>query len=256
MPALRNIALLALAATASAQLSSVTSSLSSGCQSAATSLISSEFASCASLLSLVSVVTTSGSIISPLETWLNSACTSTCNSSAIDAAVKIVDDGCSSDLADGNTIVTALKYAITNYDTEQKALCLQSTSNSTYCISQLLTSVQSATGTDLSVTDIQSIYSNTTILSQLTPAELCTDCNHGLVSAFSSLDNGTLTSFASSECGSSFADGQTPSTVALKSGNGTSSSTESTPLSGAGRVGAGAMVAGVVAVAFGALSLM
>lgn len=94
------------------------------------------------------------------------------------------------------------------------------------------------------------------MLEQLTPADLCTDCNHALVSAYSSLDNGTLTSFASSECGSSFADGQTPSTVSLKSSNGSSSSTESTSLNGAGRMGAGAVVAGAVAVAFGALSLL
>lgn len=46
-------------------------------------------------------------------------------------------------------LLQGLRDIIANFQVEQKALCLQSTANSTYCVSQLLTSVQSTSGSNL-----------------------------------------------------------------------------------------------------------
>lgn len=94
----------------------------------------------------------------------------------------MVDKGCASDLEAGaeiavgllsllrgfrcvmyltrpsfNCVQVQIRSAIANYNTEQKALCLQSTSNSSYCATQLLTEVQTQSGTDLSLTNSESL---------------------------------------------------------------------------------------------------
>lgn len=58
------------------------------------------------------------------------------------------------------------------------------------------------------------------VVSSLSGSNLCTDCTHGLVSA---LGDSSLTDLASRECGSSFADGQIPGTLALADGSSDSS---------------------------------
>ena len=88
------------------------------------------------------------------------------------------------------------------------------------------------------------------VVSSVSGSALCTDCTHGLVSALSSLDNGTLSQVASRECGTSFSDGQIPSTLSVSngssSGNGTSTGTTtsmgSTGAGGAGSTGSSGTV--------------
>lgn len=67
--------------------------------------------------------------------------------------MAVVDNGCSEDIANNNTIIATLRSAIDNYYVERRAFCLESTANSTYCVTELLTSIQNATGTDLTFTN-------------------------------------------------------------------------------------------------------
>lgn len=123
---------------------------------------------------------------------------------------------------------------------------------------RLLISAPSKLTLGLSSAVINLIYNSSNTLSSLTPATFCTDCNHGLISALSSIDSNStapLTDVATQACGESFRDGQIPSTVSLKSSNASSASTESTPLGGAGRVGSGALGAAGVALVMGMMTL-
>lgn len=56
-----------LASSASAQLSGLTSGLSSSCQQSAAGLLAGDFATCANLIGLVSIITAQGSVISPVN---------------------------------------------------------------------------------------------------------------------------------------------------------------------------------------------
>lgn len=126
---------------------------------------------------------------------------------------------------------------------------MQYTANSTFCVTDLLKSVESATGQSLTVSTLTSLDAST--LESLPAATFCTDCAHGLVTKLdAALSNGTSSSTASSltgevtsVCGQSFADGQVPSTLSESTGSNktttTSNGVESSSLSGAPALGAG-----------------
>ncbi|BGP08273.1 hypothetical protein JCM10049v2_004120 [Rhodotorula toruloides] len=261
----------ALAATgAHAQsASSLLNGLSSQCTSAATSLLGSDFASCSQLSGLLSVVTASGSVVDPINNWLGSVCSaSNCSTAAIQNATSVIDNGCSSELSSGQAIVTTARAVVANFNAVKEGICLQYSSNSTFCITSLLQNVQSATGQQISLSTLTSLSAST--LQSIPSSSVCTDCAHGLVTKLgSALSNGTSSSTESSVfgaissyCGSSFADGQVPSTLKEASSSNSSSSgnsaVDSKSLSGAVSLGAGswkaagaalAGVAGLVALA-------
>ncbi|BGP24838.1 hypothetical protein JCM10295v2_003758 [Rhodotorula toruloides] len=253
----------ALAATgAHAQsASSLLNGLSSQCTSAATSLLGSDFASCSQLSGLLSVVTASGSVVNPINTWLGSVCSaSNCSTAAITNATSVIDNGCSSELSSGQAIVTAARSVVANFNAVKEGICLQYSSNSTFCITDLLQSVQSATGQQVTLSTLTSL--NASMLQSIPSSAVCTDCAHGLVTKLgSALSNGTSSSTqssvfgaVSSYCGSSFADGQVPSTLKEASSSSNSSSSgnsavTSKSLSGAVSLGAGSWTAAGAALA-------
>ncbi|KAM0753677.1 hypothetical protein T439DRAFT_322565 [Meredithblackwellia eburnea MCA 4105] len=257
------VAVLTVVGRTSAQ-SSVTSALgglSTNCQTAATSLLTSSFGTCVNVLGLVNVLSASGSIISPLNSWLSGACSQTCSSSTLSTASSTIESGCSTDIQNGTAIAVGLETLTTNYTAVKNVLCLQAVSNSTFCLSNLLTAVQTATGTNVTTSTVTSLLTDgvsslTSLLSEVPASSLCTDCTHAMVSKLQVLASSTSTSSSSalsavsSECGASFVDGSIPSTVQEASSSNSSSSASasasssksavsSTSLSAAGRVSVG-----------------
>ncbi|GAA5975432.1 hypothetical protein JCM11641_004262 [Rhodosporidiobolus odoratus] len=255
----RTAILATLATAASAQLGSLSDGLSSSCQSSAISLFTTGgFATCAGVGSLISVFTASGSIIKPIDDWLESVCTQqNCTEADINNATSIIDQGCSSEIDAGQVTVTTIRKVIASFNDVKEGLCLASTSNGTFCVTNGLTDVQNATGSDLSFSSLSNL--NASSLASVPAGSVCTDCAHGLVSTlgpiFGANSSDTVTGAIAAECGESFNDGQIPSTVSEKTtSNSTSNggSVESNSLSGAGVLGvgawkiAGAALAGVV----------
>ncbi|KAL8276839.1 hypothetical protein RQP46_010770 [Phenoliferia psychrophenolica] len=199
-------------------------------------------------LGLVSVLSATGSIITPLTSWLGGACTQTCSSATLSTAESTIQSGCASDITSGAALATGLQTLTSNYTAVKDVLCLQAVSNSTYCLTNLLTSVEAATGSPVNVSSVTSLLTGgtagfATLLSTLPASTLCTDCTHALVSKLTVLAKDTSTSTSSlssvsSECGASFTDGTIPSTVqegtsAASSSASSTSAVTSTSLSGA-----------------------
>lgn len=115
------------------------------------------------------------------------------------------------------------------------------------------------------------LTNSSSALTSLSSSTVCTDCNHGLVSALKPIENGTLSTPLSQTCGSSYADGVIPSSVSLKSnasssasasrgaatptGSASNASTTPQPTNGGSRLGAGAISAILLSVVAGAMTL-
>ncbi|GAA5961140.1 hypothetical protein JCM3765_001241 [Sporobolomyces pararoseus] len=221
-----------LAASVSALVSNAQSlggslgSISSNCQSAALTLLGSDFATCSNLQGLLGIATSlDGSLVDPVNTWLGGLCTSgNCSSSAIQNATSVVDQGCSSDIADGNVLITTLRTAIENFNAEKEAVCLRSTSNNTYCITSLLSEIQNATDTQLSISSLATL--NLTAFEQIPSSTVCTDCNSAILYKFSqagSLNQSEL-SQAQKYCGNEKFGTEIPSGVSAAASNSSSTS--------------------------------
>ncbi|GAA6025918.1 hypothetical protein JCM11491_004730 [Sporobolomyces phaffii] len=178
------MAVFATSLAAGQSLGSSLGSISSTCQSAALALLGSDFATCSNLQGLLGIATSSsGSLVTPVNTWLGGLCSQgNCSTSAIQNATSVIDQGCSSDISSGNELITVLRSAIENFNTEKEAVCLRSTSNNTYCLTSLLSEIQNATDSSLSITSIASL--NLTQFEQIPAATVCTDCNSALLYKF------------------------------------------------------------------------
>lgn len=133
---------------------------------------------------------------------------------------------------------------------------MQQSSNSTYCVTDLLTKVQTALGTDLTVSTLTSL--NLASLEKIPSSDVCDDCAHALTTKLvpildSASSSSNVSSAISSYCGSSFLDGEIPSGIQEGSGSSSSNSSSgnnavsSTSLSGAADLSAGSWckVAGI-----------
>jgi hypothetical protein len=67
-----------------------------------------------------------------------------------------LETGCSGDNAD---LVNGAQLIANNYDDVRSAICLQYSSNSTFCLTSVLTDIESSSGTDLSLSNIVSMLS-------------------------------------------------------------------------------------------------
>ncbi|GAA5910137.1 uncharacterized protein JCM6883_000566 [Sporobolomyces salmoneus] len=199
--------------------------ISSNCQSAALTLLGSDFATCSNLQGLLGIATggTSGSLVDPVNSWLSGLCDrGNCSESAIQNATSVVDQGCSSDIQQGNVVITTLRSAIENFNSEKEAVCLRSTSNNSYCLTSLLSEVQNATGSQLSISSLSSL--NLTEFEQIPASTVCTDCNSALLYKFSqsgSLNQSELTR-AQEYCSDNQFGTTLPSTVSTAASNSSS----------------------------------
>ncbi|GJN90728.1 hypothetical protein Rhopal_003742-T1 [Rhodotorula paludigena] len=266
--ALASTALLAASTAVSAQSTSagdLLSGVSNQCIQAVSSLaLGSEFATCSSFSSLLTLATTSGSVIDPINSWLENLCSQEdCSDAAIQNATAVINQGCADSTS---AIVTTGRSVVANFNQVKEGLCLQYTSNSTFCVTDLLTNLQTALGQDLSISSLTNL--DTSSLTSVPSSAVCTDCTHGLVTKLSSAlesdstvssNNGTITDALASYCGDSFTDGEVPDSVREASANSTNNSNvTSQPLNGASIAAAGVWkaaggallgVAGLVALA-------
>lgn len=112
------------------------------------------------------------------------------------------------------------------------AACLQSSSNSSYCITNLLGDAQTATGQQITLSYVEGLITGsglTQVISSLPAGVLCTDCTKAIFNQVDPLIPSSSASAAkdaaSGKCGAAFVNGQTPSTVKGASSSGASSST-------------------------------
>lgn len=134
---------------AAAGQSSITS-ISASCQAAALTLVSSPFGACTDLVALVSVLSAQGSVIAPckskfsslddadetVNTFLQGACSQTCSPAVLSSASSTVMTGCATDLSSGSSVARILSTLVSNYTLVKDVGCLQSTSNTSFCITK------------------------------------------------------------------------------------------------------------------------
>lgn len=70
---------------------------------------------------------TSGSIVAPLDSYLNNDICNTdaCSSDTLSSANQTINDNCQEDIQNGNTLITALRTVLNEYPTIREVACLQ-----------------------------------------------------------------------------------------------------------------------------------
>ncbi|GAA6047399.1 hypothetical protein JCM3770_001285 [Rhodotorula araucariae] len=217
------VAVVALAASTHAQTpSSLVEGISSTCQAAALSLLSNRgLANCSQVGSLSSIALTKGSIVEPVNTWLGKLCSGEdCSADTIHNASAVIENGCSAEISAGHALAKTVLNVISNFNQVKEGICLQYASNGTLCVTNLLESVQTAAGQDLTVSYITSLDASK--LASVDTTSFCTDCAHGIVTKLNAVlsvdgpstpDKSPILSAVVSACGDSFADGQVPDAV-------------------------------------------
>ncbi|KAG2074644.1 hypothetical protein BDR04DRAFT_1126695 [Suillus decipiens] len=200
-------------------------SLSSQCQSALLNTATSPSAACLNPSGLIELVITSSdssSIIPGVNTWLYGLCSqATCSNSALQTVVTDIIPGCSTDLSSlgvTTTNPTAIIASIqADYPTVQRIMCLDDTSTSTLCVTEVLTNIQFATTTIL-LNNIVALVTKL-VSGQSTGIPSSAFCINCTKAAYTILSQGlpetasTVRSSISSECGASYTDGQMPSGI-------------------------------------------
>ncbi|EAL23627.1 hypothetical protein CNBA2740 [Cryptococcus deneoformans B-3501A] len=224
--------------------------LSTGCTTQLGALALGDLGSCLQLTSLLPVLSSSGSVVDSVNTYLKSLCgssTPTCSNDTLTSASSSINSGCSSDISDGGTNgaeVTALLALINHYDQAYAAACSTNSSTGDYCVTDTLDTIQDASGSNLTLSSVASILSGTSsdssnITSMFSSGQLCTQCVSGMyyeaLQANSSISDTTIGRALSSECGSDF--GQTsPNTTATSTSGDSSAAATSSASSSSGLV--------------------
>lgn len=214
-------------------IGSLAAGLSTSCQTAAGSLLTSEFGTCSNIIGLVSVVGATGSVISPLNNWISGVCSATpCSNATLTSATQTITSGCGADALKGSAIAAALTNIISNYNPVKDLLCTQYSSNSTFCVPYLLGNVQTATGINITLNEVVSMLSGgaSQSFANVPPSAYCNDCGHALVTQSNALTAATnvgsvtagtnvsstgASSSAAGVCGASFNDNKLPSTIRI-----------------------------------------
>eukprot|EP00918_Siedleckia_nematoides_P055046 GHVU01120093.1.p1 GENE.GHVU01120093.1~~GHVU01120093.1.p1 ORF type:complete len:286 (+),score=17.64 GHVU01120093.1:98-955(+) len=229
-----NIAMvLALTSTTvkSQDLTAIIGSLSSSCQSAAAGLMTTEFGTCANIMSFIPIIGAPGSIISPFSDWVSSSCPlAPCSNSTLTAALSSVSTGCASDITKGVPIAIALSSIIANYVPIREMACAQYASNSSFCAEALFTNIEQATKKNVTISVLENTLTQgfstlIPLLAAVPKEDYCNDCGKELYiltsqikptgqsssdAASASAKNDVL---VSSICGAPFVNGTPPSTV-------------------------------------------
>ncbi|WVF67463.1 hypothetical protein IAT40_002219 [Kwoniella sp. CBS 6097] len=198
---------------------SALSLLSPSCQQTVTQLVSnsSSLSSCLNLPILAQVVTSSGSILEPIENYLDVFCSSeACSNETISNATQQVLQGCGSDLTNFGVTNQTVEWAMAQYPLARDVLCLKTTdpftgsnstssssnatvssnstasssnssSNGTFCATSLLTEFQTYLGTNLTISSVitTALGGNATALQtieSIPPSALCNDCVFAAIS--------------------------------------------------------------------------
>lgn len=227
---LRAITVALLASFASAQLTG----LSTQCTNALASIVADSGAnSCLSPTSLLPIATSNSSVVGPLNTWATNICSvAPCSNQTLSNVVNIITSGCQREISGGDTSVdpASLAQAITPtiqqfYPTVRKIICLKD--GNTICLTELLTSIEQSTGPLNIQSIIGFVMGSGSPLQNIPRNVTCSDC----VKAAYNILNQDVPSLVSdaapalqTECGSSFTDGNTPSTITQSAINAADSS--------------------------------
>jgi len=233
---------------------------------------------------LTSLFTSSGSIVGPLDTYLNNQiCSqSACSNETLTDANNTITENCAEDIASGSTLIVGLQTIIEQYSTIREIGCLQAAGNGTRCITQTLYAVQNATGSTIDLNFVTGLLGggNTSLtdLASLDRSVVCTGCTQAIYDVATEGNNGTTAQSAlargiDQKCGSSFTTSGFPADVSnpvnpsaanSASASGSSAAATSTAAGNAAAqswnvnamtvLAAGALGLGVVGGAFGVLA--
>ncbi|KAI5123910.1 hypothetical protein M0805_005726 [Coniferiporia weirii] len=224
-------------------------SLSSQCQSTLTNIALSSEASCLNVAGLAPLLTASAnsSLVAPINTWLSGACAqSPCSNQTLSDIVTNITSGCSSDLSSigfsnssDSSLISAVQQA---YPTVRDIACLKETSNNTLCVTDLLTDIQNTNGT-LSIDNIVATLPQI-VMGQAAGVPSYISCSDCVKQAYNVLkteqpslaSQSNVTSAFTSQCGSSFLDGTTPSDIAEGTGSAAPTGTSTTSAASGGFV--------------------
>lgn len=139
------------------------------------------------------------------------------------------------------TTQVAIRDIVANFPRVKEGICLQQSTNGSYCATAVLTNFQNALGSDLTLSKLATV--NLSALDDLPAQRMCDNCLHAmttkLLPVFESDPAESQVGRAMAQyCGNTFLDGQIPSTVQEWSENATSSAppVTSAPISGATKV--------------------
>ncbi|KAG1751535.1 uncharacterized protein EDB91DRAFT_1045387 [Suillus paluster] len=217
----------------------VAQSLSSQCESTLLSIAASSSDTCLNPSALVSIalLNSSSSIIPGVNTWLSGLCSQgACSNSTLQTVVTAVVSGCSTELASlglTTTDPTALVSSIQDaYPTVRQLVCLKDTSTSTLCTPEVLTNIQSATATNMTLNNTVALITKlvTGQSAGVPSSAICVDCTKAAYTVLNqglpSIANATQSPL-SSQCGTNYTDGQMPSDIQESASNSSSSTTSS-----------------------------
>lgn len=82
------------------------------------------------------------------QTYINGICSSApCSNQTVQSTESSIQSGCATDISNGVASAVALSTIVGQYPTVRDLLCLQYTTNSSNCVIQTLTDIQTANGT-------------------------------------------------------------------------------------------------------------
>lgn len=110
--------------------------------------------------------------------------TSPCSAADLSDANTIITDGCASDIQSGQLIPVGLQLVVQNFNGIKSLLCTQQSSNSSYCVPEILYAAQNASNTQFSLSTLSGLASNQngaeSLLSSIPPSVYCTDCGEAI----------------------------------------------------------------------------
>lgn len=235
---MRYLSVLFLAATASAQtdIQTLSAGMSPECQVGAGSLITSDFSTCANLMSLLNVLGAKVSLLPTLSSWVDGLCSlAPCSPSAVADASTSIQQTCGADVKKGVPAAVDLSGLVSSFPSIRTSLCLQYQSNQTRCASNILSAAEKAAGRPLTLQEIigfaaQGFGSLLPAVSSHAKDVLCNDCGQALYTVFSAnpptisaaqtaasasgqTASNNVTAVVTNTCGASFISGKMPSSV-------------------------------------------
>ncbi|CCM06262.1 uncharacterized protein FIBRA_08512 [Fibroporia radiculosa] len=238
----KKVAFAAFVAIAAQTVSAI--SISSQCQSALVSVVTSSESSCLNAEALAGLVVagSNSSLISPLNSWLTGLCSQPeCTNSTLASLVNSVSSGCSSDLqslgitANASRLTQLVQEA---YPTVRQVVCLADTSDgNTLCVTETLTNVQKYVG-PITASNVQSIVSKALAgsLPDVPSNVTCTNCTRAALDIVNTNFPGLLSggnSTISGQCGANFTSGAPPSSITQMANKAVASNTTSGAVFGA-----------------------
>jgi len=216
-------------------------SVSSKCQNTIIAVAANPKAECLNPSALLQVFLsgTSGSVVTPVDTWLKGLCArGSCSDDDIASIVTNVTTGCATDLQSvlGNTQPSAITPLVQQvYPTLRKGVCLADTSkNNQLCLTQTFSNVETVTGT-LTISKLMDVLPSVISgdSSAFNGVDLCTPCVKQIYNVAKTdfpgiFGQGDIANNVKASCGASFVDGASDPSIVQTASNSTTSGNTNT----------------------------